>query len=152
MPKITAIPATKPLHSVSHALPNIRRVAGYARVSTDDEDQANSYAAQVDYYEHYIRSHDGWKYAGIYTDEGISGISTKHRDGFNQMVTDALSGKIDLIVTPLIPSPPSERSRIRVWRCSSKKKTSGHSIQKANSSSPSCPASLKKNHALLVRM
>ncbi|MDY2940920.1 MAG: recombinase family protein [Varibaculum sp.] len=99
MPRITAIPATKPLHSVSHALPNIRRVAGYARVSTDDEDQANSYAAQVDYYEHYIRSHDGWQYAGIYTDEGISGTSTKHRDGFNQMVNDALAGKIDLIVT-----------------------------------------------------
>lgn len=98
MPKITAIPATKPLHAVSHALPNIRRIAGYARVSTDDEDQANSYAAQVDYYEHYIRSHDGWQYAGIYTDEGISGTSTKHRDGFNQMITDALSGKIDLIV------------------------------------------------------
>ena len=99
MPRITAIPATKPLHAVSHALPNIRRVAGYARVSTDDEDQANSYAAQVDYYEHYIRSRDGWQYAGIYTDEGISGTSTKHRDGFNQMITDALSGKIDLIVT-----------------------------------------------------
>ena len=99
MPKITAIPATKPLHAASHVLPNIRRVAGYARVSTDDEDQANSYAAQVDYYEHYIRSHDGWQYAGIYTDEGISGTSIKHRDGFNQMVRDALSGKIDLIVT-----------------------------------------------------
>lgn len=99
MLKITAIPATRPLHAVSHALPNIRRIAGYARVSTDDEDQANSYAAQVDYYEHYIRSHDGWQYAGIYTDEGISGTSTKHRDGFNQMITDALSGKIDLIVT-----------------------------------------------------
>ncbi|MDR6938526.1 recombinase family protein [Arcanobacterium hippocoleae] len=99
MPKITAIPATKPLHSGNHALPNIRRVAGYARVSTDDADQANSYAAQVDYYEHYIRSHDGWQYAGIYTDEGISGTSIKHRDGFNQMVTDALSGRIDLIVT-----------------------------------------------------
>ena len=99
MPKITAIPATKPLHAASHVLPNIRRIAGYARVSTDDEDQANSYAAQVDYYEHYIRSHDGWQYAGIYTDEGISGTSIKHRDGFNQMVSDALSGKIDLIVT-----------------------------------------------------
>ncbi|MCI6583578.1 MAG: recombinase family protein [Mobiluncus sp.] len=99
MPRITAIPATKPLHSTSHALPNIRRVAGYARVSTDDEDQANSYAAQVDYYEHYIRSHDGWQYAGIYTDEGISGTSIKHRDGFNHMIADALAGKIDLIVT-----------------------------------------------------
>lgn len=99
MPTITTIPATKPLHASASAIPNIRRVAGYARVSTDDEDQANSYTAQVDYYRRYILAHDGWQYAGIYTDEGISGTSTKHRDGFNHMVTDALNGKIDLIVT-----------------------------------------------------
>ncbi len=68
-------------------------------VSTDDTDQANSYEAQVDYYEHYIKNHDGWQYVDIYTDEGISGTSTKHREGFNRMIADALSGRIDLIVT-----------------------------------------------------
>lgn len=99
MPKITAIPATKKLHTSPTALPSLRRVAGYARVSTDNNDQANSYEAQVDYYEHYIKNHDGWQYVDIYTDEGISGTSTKHRDGFNQMIADALAGKIDLIVT-----------------------------------------------------
>lgn len=100
MPRITTIPATKPLHSTTTTISSqqLRRVASYARVSTDDADQANSYEAQVDYYEHYIKNHDGWQYVDIYTDEGISGTSTKHREGFNHMIADALSGKIDLIV------------------------------------------------------
>ncbi len=101
MPRITTIPATKPLHSTTTTISGqqLRRVAGYARVSTDDTDQANSYEAQVDYYEHYIKNHDGWQFVAIYTDEGISGTSTKHREGFNRMIADALSGRIDLIVT-----------------------------------------------------
>ena len=101
MPRITTIPATKPLHSTTTTISGqqLRRVAGYARVSTDDTDQANSYEAQVDYYKHYIKNHDGWQYVAIYTDEGISGTSTKHREGFNRMIADALSGRIDLIVT-----------------------------------------------------
>ena len=53
----------------------------------------------MDYYEHYIKNHDGWQYVDIYTDEGISGTSTKHREGFNRMIADALAGRIDLIVT-----------------------------------------------------
>ncbi|MDU1352036.1 MAG: recombinase family protein [Actinomyces sp.] len=57
------------------------------------------FSAQVDYYEHYIKNHDGWQYVDIYTDEGISGTSTKHREGFNRMIADALAGRIDMIVT-----------------------------------------------------
>jgi DNA invertase Pin-like site-specific DNA recombinase len=76
-----------------------RRVAAYARVSTDSEEQLTSYEAQVDYYTRYITERDEWEFAGIYTDEGISATSTKRRDGFNEMVGDALAGKIDLIVT-----------------------------------------------------
>ena len=76
-----------------------RRVAGYARVSTDSEEQENSYEAQVDYFTDYIRSRDDWTFVKMYTDEGITGTSTKHREGFNEMVADALAGKIDLIVT-----------------------------------------------------
>ena len=53
----------------------------------------------MDYYEHYIKNHDGWQYVDIYTDEGISGTSTKHREGFNRMIADALAGRIDMIVT-----------------------------------------------------
>ena len=76
-----------------------RKVAGYARVSTDQEEQQTSYEAQVDYYTNYIKGREDWEFVSVYTDEGISATSTKHRDGFQQMVDDALSGRIDLIVT-----------------------------------------------------
>lgn len=100
MPTVTTIPATKRLYTgESLATPTIRKVAGYARVSTDHEDQITSYEAQVDYYTRYISEHAGWQLAGIYTDEGITGTSTKHREGFKSMVADALAGRIDLILT-----------------------------------------------------
>lgn len=76
-----------------------RRVAGYARVSTDMEEQLTSYDAQVKYYIDYIKNHEDWEFAGMYADEGITGTSTKHREGFKNMVRDALDGKIDLIIT-----------------------------------------------------
>jgi DNA invertase Pin-like site-specific DNA recombinase len=76
-----------------------RRVAAYARVSTDSEEQLTSYEAQVDYYTKYIKSRADWEFACVYTDEGISAVNTKRRDGFKRMVADALAGKIDLIVT-----------------------------------------------------
>lgn len=97
---ITVIPASTnnqsslPLESITK-----KRVAAYARVSTDYEEQLASYGAQVDYYTKYIKNNPSWKYVGVYCDEGISGTSTKKRDGFNQMIEDALSGKIDLIIT-----------------------------------------------------
>ena len=75
------------------------KVAGYARVSTDSEEQLTSYEAQVDYYTRYIRSRPDWQFVDVYTDEGISATNTKRREGFNRMVQDALDGKIDLIVT-----------------------------------------------------
>ena len=79
-----------------------RRVAAYARVSTDSEEQQTSYEAQVDYYTRYIHAKqetDDWEFVQVYTDEGISATNTKHREGFNAMVRDALDGKIDLIIT-----------------------------------------------------
>ena len=76
-----------------------RKVAGYARVSTDHEEQLTSYEAQLDYYTNYIKGHDDWEFAGMYSDEGISATSTAHREGFKKMVEDALAGKIDLIIT-----------------------------------------------------
>ena len=98
--KVTTIPATiskfnlAPINEVKK-----RRVAGYARVSTDSEEQQTSYEAQVDYYTNYIKSRDDWEFVQVYTDEGISATNTKKRDGFKRMVKDALDGKIDLIVT-----------------------------------------------------
>jgi site-specific DNA recombinase len=76
-----------------------RRVAGYARVSTDSEEQFTSYEAQVDYYTNYIKSRDDWEFVRVYTDEGISGTNTKKREGFKNMIKDALDGNIDLIIT-----------------------------------------------------
>lgn len=76
-----------------------RKVAAYARVSTDSDEQFTSYEAQINYYTQYIKARDDWEFVQVYTDEGITGTSTKHREGFKQMVADALEGKIDLIVT-----------------------------------------------------
>lgn len=97
---VTRIPATiskytaVPIDSKSK-----RKVAGYARVSTDHEDQISSYAAQVDYYTRYIKEREDWEFVGMYTDEGISATSVKHRVGFRSMIDDALAGKIQLIIT-----------------------------------------------------
>ena len=98
--KVTMIPPT--INPQTH-LPKTqkvkRKVAGYARVSTDFEGQLTSYAAQVDYYTKYIQKREDWEFVKVYTDEGISATSMTHRDGFNQMIADALDGKIDLIIT-----------------------------------------------------
>lgn len=103
MPKaknVTVIPATRNIHTgILNDSKQRRKVAGYARVSTDSDEQFTSYEAQVDYYTQFIKSNPDWDFVEVYTDEGISGLSCKHRDGFNRMISDALSGKIDLIVT-----------------------------------------------------
>ena len=80
----------------------VRRVAAYARVSTNDIDQRTSYNNQVDYYTQYIQEHEGWEFAGMFTDEGITGTSIRHRDGFNAMIAAAMEGRIDLIITKSI--------------------------------------------------
>ena len=98
--EVRIIPATIDRYTSSPVdNPRNRRVAAYARVSTTLPEQVTSYEAQVDYYEKYIKNHTGWDFVDIYTDEGISGCNTKHRKGFNEMVRDALDGKIDLIIT-----------------------------------------------------
>lgn len=97
---ITTIPATRNRFTAAPiSSRKKRKVAGYARVSTDMEDQQTSYAAQCDYYTNYIQSREDWEFVGLYSDEGISATSTRHREGFNKMVSDALAGKIDLIIT-----------------------------------------------------
>ena len=97
---VTVIPPTiNPLTHLSGVAKQKRRVAGYARVSTDSDEQFTSYEAQVDYYTQYIQRNPEWEFVKVYTDEGISGTNTKHRIGFNEMIEDALAGKIDLIVT-----------------------------------------------------
>jgi len=101
MRAVRVIPAIRDISSgqAAQAFAPKRRVAGYARVSTDSEDQYASYEAQVDYYTSMIKANAEWEFVGIYTDEGISGTSTARREGFKRMIADALAGKIDLIVT-----------------------------------------------------
>ena len=98
--KVTTIPASISRFTASPIdKPKKRRVAGYARVSTDHDEQFTSYEAQIDYYTNYINSRDDWEFVSVYTDEGISGTGIKKRIGFQTMIDDALAGKIDLIVT-----------------------------------------------------
>ena len=99
--RITTIPATLNRFTATPvAALTKRRVAGYARVSTDLDEQQSSYAAQMDYYRNYITRRNDWEFVGMYSDEGITATNTRHRDGFNSMIADALAGKIDLIIVP----------------------------------------------------
>ncbi len=75
------------------------RVVDYNRVSTDKDAQLHSLKAQSVYYPDYIKSIPSWIYAGSYSDEGITGTSTKRRGGFKQMIDDAMRGDFDLIIT-----------------------------------------------------
>lgn len=75
------------------------KVASYCRVSTDREDQANSFEAQQRYFREYIERMPGWQLYAVYADEGISGTSTRKRTQFNRMIADAYAGKFQLILT-----------------------------------------------------
>ena len=83
-------------------LPRRKRVAAYARVSTELDSQQNSYEAQIEYYTNFIQNKPEWEFVRVYADEGVTGTSYKRRDGFNQMVEDAMNGRIDLILTKSI--------------------------------------------------
>ena len=78
------------------------RVAAYCRVSTEEEEQKGSFETQCSYYTEKIQSHDGWTLAGIFADDGISGVHTKKRDDFLAMIAQCKNGKIDLILTKSI--------------------------------------------------
>lgn len=97
--KLASLP--KPV-TFKEAARAVQRVAAYARVSTDHEEQETSLAAQTDYYKKKIMEHPGWEFVQIYVDNGISGLSTNRRDGFNHMIEDCLAGRIDLVLTKSI--------------------------------------------------
>lgn len=75
------------------------KVAGYCRVSTDKDDQANSFETQKAYFREYIQRNPDWELYEIYADEGITGTSTKKRKEFNRMMNDAYEGNFQMIVT-----------------------------------------------------
>ena len=91
---VTVIPATiNPIIRSAGTTIQKRKTAGYARVSTDKDEQFTSYEAQVDYYTQFIKKHADWEFVKVYTDEGISGLGTRKREGFKEMVADALAGR-----------------------------------------------------------
>ncbi|MBQ8297331.1 MAG: recombinase family protein [Ruminococcus sp.] len=75
------------------------KVAAYCRVSTDKDEQLSSLESQRRYFAGYIEKADGWELAEVYYDEGVSGTSTRRREGFQRMMDDAHAGKIQLIIT-----------------------------------------------------
>ncbi len=75
------------------------RVTYYARVSSESDEQLNSLDNQIAYYEDLIKRNRAWTYIPGYVDEGLSGISTKKRKHFNEMIADAKEGAFDLIIT-----------------------------------------------------
>ena len=97
--RVRVIPATKAPEMRYADCSGKQRVAAYCRVSTDSEEQLNSYEAQKTYYTQKIQNSPDWEMAGIYADEGISGTSLKKRTQFNKMITACKRGRIDLIIT-----------------------------------------------------
>lgn len=100
--EIVHIPARKEMRNRAAASNHKIRVAAYCRVSTEQDEQLNSFENQVTYYTEYINRNPQYELAGIYADEGISGTSTKRREDFNRMILDCEAGKIDLIITKSI--------------------------------------------------
>ncbi len=81
---------------------NKMRVAAYCRVSTDSDEQMNSYNAQVIHYKDLIKQNKEWDFVDIYADSGISGTQSDNRDEFQRMISDASKGLIDVIITKSI--------------------------------------------------
>jgi DNA invertase Pin-like site-specific DNA recombinase len=96
----------KPTKTMCNASANTsvskRRVCAYARVSTDSDDQLNSYKVQIEEFTRKINSNPNWEFKGMYADEGISGTQAKKRPEFMKMIMDAMDGEIDLILTKSI--------------------------------------------------
>ena len=76
-----------------------KRVAAYCRVSTEREEQAQSFESQCDFFRCYIEEKKEWEFYKVFADEGISGTSTKKREQFNRMIEEARQGKFDLLLT-----------------------------------------------------
>lgn len=100
---VTFIPArtTSSERNDSNTKPKLK-VAAYCRVSTESDEQAISYEAQISHYTNYINSNPEWELAGIFADDGISGTNTKKREEFNRMIECCMEGEIDMVITKSI--------------------------------------------------
>lgn len=83
---------------------DVLRVAAYCRVSTDSEDQVNSFIAQMHYYYSFIQQAESMTFVDIYADEGITEICLAKRDDFYRMIRDSKEGKIDCIYVKSVPT------------------------------------------------
>ena len=97
-PRVVKIPA-RPEAARKADVQRQLRVAAYCRVSTKEEDQANSYEVQKEYYTEKIMSNTAWTMAGIFADKGITGTSAKKREDFMRMIRHCRQKKIDVILT-----------------------------------------------------
>lgn len=100
---VTVIPARRRVgNTVNTEQKPKLRVCAYCRVSTDSDEQATSYEAQVEHYTTFIQRNAEWEFAGIFADDGISGTNTKKREEFNRMIEECMAGHIDMIITKSI--------------------------------------------------
>ena len=99
--QIHHIPARRALTNRA-AEARLIRLAVYCRVSTDEEDQLESFANQQAYYQRYVRNHPEYHLVGIFADEGITGLNTRKRDQFKRMIEECEAGHVDMIITKSI--------------------------------------------------
>ena len=97
--RVRVIPATRQARAAAPRRGGKQRVTAYCRVSTDSEEQLNSYTAQKNYYTQKIEENPDWEMAGVFADEGLSGTSMKKRAEFNRIIAACKRGRIDLILT-----------------------------------------------------
>ena len=102
-PKVTVIPARPRMGMGRNNEERQKiRVAAYCRVSTDSDEQATSYEAQIEHYTAFIKKNPDWEFAGIFADDGISGTDTRKREEFNRMIEECMEGKIQMVITKSI--------------------------------------------------
>lgn len=95
------------------------RVAAYCRVSTEQEEQQTSIENQITYYDDLIRSNPEWEYAGVFSDDGISGTRDENRPGFMEMIKQCKKGKIDMILAKSLSRfPEIPCNAFRTYECS----------------------------------
>lgn len=97
MPTVQIIKATKSHEALIENKSRKLNVAAYARVSTDKDEQENSYETQIAYFTDLIKSNPNYTFVDMYADEGLTGTMLKNRDSFNKMIEDAKNGMIDII-------------------------------------------------------
>ena len=82
-------------------LPRLKNVAAYARVSSSKDAMQHSLAAQISYYRGLIQSHSGWRFAGVFADDGLTGTK-ESREGFQRLLAGCRAGEIDMVITKSI--------------------------------------------------